>query len=61
MNWAAPPLIEVIVTARWYGPRNVARTSRRAAKSTIHGPVPEQAPLQPAKADRPWGTAVKVT
>jgi hypothetical protein len=36
-------------------------TDRMAFIWTVHIPVPEHAPDQPAKVDPPWGDAVSVT
>ena len=51
-----------LVTVNWKTVRvNVAVTDLAPSIVTTHAPVPEHAPLQPAKTDAESGVAVRVT
>ena len=59
-----PPPLPVLDTANAYVGIcrvKVAFTTLSADIDTVHAPVPEQAPLQPAKVDPEAGVAVNVT
>ena len=50
-----------VMTVSWNGPENVAVTDWAAIMVTTHCPVPEQAPLQPAKVEPVAASALRVT
>ena len=57
-----PVPVPVLLTIRfWAAAVNMAVTERFAVIETVQVPLPEHAPLQPAKAEPPAADAVKVT
>ena len=53
--------VEVLAVKAFEGRENVAVTERASDIASVHGPVPEQAPVQPAKVEPLVGVAVSVT